>query len=73
MLYRLGDPPNYNPSADESVGAMARAQGRDPNEIIYDILLEKDGHEILYRPMGNIDETPKFEGAGRNMVDSEQR
>ena len=71
MLYRLGDPPNYNPSADESVGAMARAQGRDPNEVIYDILLEKDGHEILYRPMGNIDETPKFEGAGRNMVDSE--
>jgi len=71
MMFRLGDPPNYNPSADESVGAMARAQGRDPNEVIYDILLEKDGHEILYRPMGNIDETPKFEGSARSMVDSD--
>jgi len=68
LLFRLGDPPNYNPDADESVGAMSRAQGRDAAELIYDLLLEKDGREMLYRPLGNIDDTPRFEGAGRYML-----
>jgi N-acyl-D-amino-acid deacylase len=71
MLFRLGDPPNYNPAREESIGAMARARGCDPNELIYDILLENEGHEILYRPLGNIDETPRFEGVGRNMLGKE--
>ncbi len=71
MLFVLGDPPNYNPRAEDSVGAIARREGRDVNEVIYDALLARDGHEVLYRPMGNIDGTPLFEGAGRNMVDQD--
>ncbi|ARR56707.1 amidohydrolase [Rhizorhabdus wittichii DC-6] len=66
-LFVLGDPPNYNPSAEDSIAAKARARGIDPKELIYDALLERDGHEVLYRPMGNA-EGEKFESSGRNLI-----
>jgi N-acyl-D-aspartate/D-glutamate deacylase len=71
MLFVLGDPPNYNPAPEESVGAIARREGRDVMEVIYDALLARDGHEILYRPMGNVDGAPRFETAGRHMLDQD--
>jgi len=67
QLFVLGDPPNYNPDASESIGARARAAGVDPLELIYDTLLERDGHEVLYRPMGNY-EGERFESVGRHML-----
>jgi N-acyl-D-amino-acid deacylase len=70
-LYVLGDPPNYNPTPDQSIAARARAAGVDPLELIYDALLQRDGHEILYRPMGNS-EGERFESAGRNLLDNER-
>jgi N-acyl-D-aspartate/D-glutamate deacylase len=66
-LFVLGDPPNYHPSRDDSIAVQARRAGRDPLEVIYDALLERDGHEILYRPMGN-QEGERFESAGRNLL-----
>ena len=66
-LFVLGDPPNYNPGAEDSIAARARAQGIDPRELIYDALLQRDGHEVLYRPMGNA-EGDKFESAGRHLI-----
>ena len=36
-------------------------------EVIYDALLQRDGHEILYRPLGNIG-GHRFQSSGRNMV-----
>lgn len=70
LLFPLGDPPNYHPSAEQSVGAIARRQGRDPLDVVYDLLLQRDGREILYRPLGNL-EGERFESAGRNMLKSE--
>lgn len=70
LLFPLGDPPNYHPSAGQSVGAIARRQGRDPLDVVYDLLLQRDGREILYRPLGNL-EGERFESAGRNMLKSE--
>ena len=52
-VFVLGDPPNYHPSADESIAARARAEGPDPRELIYDALLAREGREILFRPLGN--------------------
>ena len=66
-MFVLGDPPNYNPAPEDSIAARARRMGKAPNELIYDILLERDGREILYRPMGNM-EGEKFESSGRNFL-----
>src|SRR3984885_6270939 len=52
-MFPLGDPPDYEPSADASVAAMAARQGRDPAEVAYDVLRERGGKAILYRPLSN--------------------
>jgi N-acyl-D-aspartate/D-glutamate deacylase len=66
-LFVLGNPPNYNPHPEESIAARARAMGVDPRQLIYDALLQRDGREILYRPMGNA-EGVKFESSGRHLL-----
>lgn len=67
QMFILGDPPNYNPSKEDSIAAQARRAGVKPAELIYDALLRRNGHEILYRPMGNA-EDDRFESAGRNLL-----
>jgi N-acyl-D-aspartate/D-glutamate deacylase len=52
-IFPLGDPPNYEPSADHSIGAEARRLGVHPAALAYDRLLENDGRTILYRPLSN--------------------
>lgn len=66
-LFVLGNPPNYNPHPAESIAARARAMNVDPRELIYDALLQREGHEVLYRPLGNS-EGERFESSGRNLV-----
>src|SRR6218665_365159 len=66
-IFVLGNPPNYNPHPDESIGARAKSMGVDPKELMYDALLQRGGREVLYRPLGN-DAGFKFEGSGRNLV-----
>lgn len=66
-LFVLGNPPNYNPHPAESIAARAKAMGVDPKELIYDALLQRDGREVLYRPLGNS-EGERFESSGRNLV-----
>ena len=70
QLFVLGDPPDYHPAESDSIAARARSAGVDPLELIYDTLLERDGREILYRPMGNA-EGERFESAGRNLLRSD--
>ena len=49
--FSLGDPPNYEPTADSSIFERARRMGRSPQEVAYDTLLEREGTEIIYMPL----------------------
>ena len=52
-LYPMTDPPNYEPTADESVAARAEAAGQTPLEFAYDFLSQEDGHNVLFAPLFN--------------------
>ncbi len=52
-MFRLGDPPDYEPPFEKSVEAMAQAKGVSPAEMVLDIMLERDGEELLFTPLAN--------------------
>jgi N-acyl-D-aspartate/D-glutamate deacylase len=52
-IFPLSDPPDYEPPPEASVAARAAREGRDPQDVVYDMLLENDGRTILYRPIIN--------------------
>ncbi|HUP74791.1 MAG TPA: amidohydrolase family protein [Acidimicrobiales bacterium] len=52
-VYVLGSPPNYEPTREQSVLAIAGARNVDPLELLYDLLLEHDGHALLMLPIFN--------------------
>ena len=51
--FPMGDPPNYEPSYEDSIEAQAKRSGRDPIELLYDRMLERDGRELLLLPALN--------------------
>jgi N-acyl-D-aspartate/D-glutamate deacylase len=64
-MFPLGDIPNYEPAPEESVKARAEATGKDPREIILDMLLERDGKALIYFPLmnyhcGSLDDVRKM-------------
>jgi N-acyl-D-aspartate/D-glutamate deacylase len=52
-MFLLGDPPDYEPGPERSVAALAAAAGRDPEDVLYDLLLERDGEQFLLFPLLN--------------------
>lgn len=53
-MFPLGDPPNYEPSPEDSIGARAAARGVSPLEEAYDRLLDDDGHAMLLVTLANF-------------------
>jgi N-acyl-D-aspartate/D-glutamate deacylase len=59
-MFELGDPPDYEPSPSQSLGARARARGVTPLEEILDVMLRDEGEGLVYFPIfnynrGNLD------------------
>ena len=59
-VWVLGDPPNYEPEAKDSVAAYAEAHGLTTDEAFYDLLTQGDGRTILLHYLegyskGNLD------------------
>ena len=54
-MFRLeqGETLDYEPAAEDSVAAQAKREGRNPAEIVYDMLMEKDGRGYIYLPLLN--------------------
>jgi N-acyl-D-amino-acid deacylase len=53
-MFRLGDPPNYEPDRSECFAERANTEGRRPEDIAYDTLLEFDGRGLIYFPLLNF-------------------
>ena len=48
MMFQLGNPPDYEPKAENSFAAIAAREGRTPQDVTYDMLLESDGTDFIY-------------------------
>jgi N-acyl-D-amino-acid deacylase len=51
--YPLGDPPDYEPTDDRSIAAMAARSNKSPAEFCYDYLVEGGGTRMLFFPITN--------------------
>ncbi|MDT5347510.1 MAG: N-acyl-D-amino-acid deacylase [Mycobacterium sp.] len=52
-LYALGNPPDYEPTPDRTVAAIAKARGEDPLSTLYDLMLEANASAMLMLPLFN--------------------
>jgi N-acyl-D-amino-acid deacylase len=53
QMFPLGDPPDYEPAPDKSVEAAAAREGRRPEEVVLDWLLERDGKAMVFAPLAS--------------------
>lgn len=53
-FFELSDAPDYLPDPESSIVARARREGRDPFELLYDILLKDEGRALIYLPLTNF-------------------
>jgi N-acyl-D-aspartate/D-glutamate deacylase len=52
-IFLMHDEPDYEPSPEQSLKAIAQRTGKDPVEIMYDHMLSDDGKGLLYQPIIN--------------------
>lgn len=59
-VFALGDPPDYEPAPEDSVAGRAARADVAAEDLLYDLLLEREGTALLYMPVlnyfdGNLD------------------
>lgn len=52
-MYEAGNPLNYEPMPESSIGARAHALGIKPEALAYDIMLAHEGEPAIYMPFAN--------------------
>ena len=52
-MFRMGDPPNYEPDPSTSIAAEADRRDLPGSEVLFDAILENEGHALLYFPLSN--------------------
>ncbi|MDB5412021.1 MAG: hypothetical protein JWR10_356 [Rubritepida sp.] len=53
-MFPFGDPPDYAPPRENSLGAQAEREGRAPEEFTYDYLVEGEGTNFIFAPLTNF-------------------
>ncbi len=53
QIFPLGDPPDYEPPRSASVAGVAEREGRSPQEVALDWLLERGGQAFLFAPLAS--------------------
>lgn len=53
FAYPMGEPPVYEPDLADRIDHRAAALGLTPEEYAYDLLLEREGKQLLYQPGAN--------------------
>lgn len=53
IMYPMGADPDYEPTADKSVAAIAAREGREPAAVALDAMLANEGRGMLYHPFLN--------------------
>jgi len=52
-MFVLGDPPDYEPTEDKTVAAIANVRGTSPEAVALDLMLADNGKGMLYLPFLN--------------------
>ena len=52
-MFEMGNPPNYEPDPKDSVAAIAEREGRNPLEVVMDIMVKDDGKAFIFFPLMN--------------------
>ncbi len=53
QMFPLGDPPDYEPAPETSVAAVADREGRSPEEVAYEWMMERDGKQMMFSPLAS--------------------
>jgi N-acyl-D-aspartate/D-glutamate deacylase len=53
QMFQLGDPPDYEQPPEKSIASQAQARGITPEELAYDLMLERGGRAQLYLAVSN--------------------
>jgi len=54
-MFLLGDPPDYEQPFEQSIAARAQRLGVTPEELVYDLMLERNGRNNLYVTLCNYE------------------
>jgi N-acyl-D-aspartate/D-glutamate deacylase len=53
IMYEFTEFPDYEPPPEDSIAARAAREGRIPEDVAYDILIQDDGRRLIYQPFTN--------------------